>query len=612
MKIIETIKEKEELFKVIAAAVAFIAAYVTFYFVEANEIVKIAVYLAIYVFIGLDTVVAMVKGFRRSPFNENFLMVVATVGAFVMGEYAEAVAVMLFFSVGELLEDYAREKSENAILSLSEMLPETVTVLKDGKEVSVKVDDVSVGDVLIVKTGDKIACDGVVIDGSASVDNSMITGESLPISALTGVSVMSGGVVASGYLSIEVKATAESSSANKILQLVKEETAKKAEKEKFIRRFAKIYTPSVLIAAVLVAALPPMIGGTYWQGFVDKWFMRALNLLVISCPCALVISVPLAYFTGIGSAFKKGVIVKGGVTLEKAAEIEKVVFDKTGTLTTGNFSVVDTLPKDNEENILRIACSLEKYSNHPVAAAIKSAYRGQTEDLEVEEFAGLGIVGKGQRRYAAGNYKLMKKLGVECLEQNSGGTAVYVAENEKLLGVIVIGDSLKEGAVTTVDSLKKMGLGVAMLTGDNQVAAKAVSVALGNIEYGAGLLPEDKRDRIVAYKKEGKVAFVGDGINDAPALSASDLAVAMGGGTDVAALSSDMIIADNDVKKLPLALKLAKKTSLIVKENIFGSIAVKVAAMVLSVIGIAPMWVAILADVGLMALACLNSMRLMK
>ena len=613
MTFIKTLKEKFDLVKVIVTAVLTGVATLIFRLLDVNGIVQLVVYLALYAFIGYETIIEMFKDFKESPFNENFLMVVATVGAFVIGEYLEAVVVMLLFAVGELFEEYAEEKSESAILSLAELMPDTATVKRGGDEVTVKVDDVKVGDVLVVKTGDRIVCDGVVTGGQANVDNSMLTGESLPISALTGTFVYSGGVVKSGYLTIEVNKTSDQSSANKILTLVKEETDKKAEKEKFIARFAKIYTPIVLILAVLVAVVPPFFTGEVYGEQFAVWVKRALNLLVISCPCALVISVPLAYFAGIGSAFRKGIIVKGGATLERAATINKVVFDKTGTLTSGDFSVKSIDPADKADYIMKIACSLESYSNHPIASAITGVCADSgLGDLTVDEIAGCGIVGTGASTYAVGNYKLMQKMGIACEQAVSADTVIYVAENGRLIGHVYIGDTVKKDAYGAIEALNKMHTSVAMLTGDTEKTAAYVAGELNIAEYKAGLMPDDKQKIIENYVKNNKVAFVGDGINDAPSLATSDLAVAMGSGTDVATVCSDVIITDNNVGKIPELIRLAKRTSRIVKENIFGSIAVKIAALVLSVAGLAPMWVAILADVGVMALACLNSMRLLK
>ncbi len=605
MKIKEFVIEKFDLIKVIITAVMTAAATVIFHFVEAENYVKLIVYVAIYLFIGYETIFGMIKEFIKTPFNEDFLMVVATVGAFVLGEYFEAVAVMLLFAVGELFEDYAEERSERAITALAELMPEEATILVDGKEKKIKSDDVAVGDKLLVKTGDRIVCDGVVIDGAATVDNSMLTGESKPISALNGNLVNSGAVIGSGYLVVEVKAVSAKSSANKILELVKEESEKKAGKEKFITKFAKIYTPIVIATAVLVAALPPIFGASF-----AEWVKKALNLLVISCPCALVISVPLAYFSGVGNAFSKGIIVKGGAALEKAAQIDAILFDKTGTLTSGRFEVKAVYPEENKNEILKTAATLEKYSNHPIAVAVLSAAEGETDEVpDIEEIAGMGLSSK-KARLLVGNAKLMERAGLNIESDDTCDTVVYVAKNGALLGKIYIGDSVKEGANEVIDGLIRSGKKVAMLTGDRISTAEKVAAELGISDYRAELMPEDKKNAVEEYSKTKRVAFVGDGINDAPSLAASHLAIAMGSGTDVAALCSDVIITDDNVKKIPHLLKIAKKTARIVKENIYGSIAVKVCVLVLSVVISVPMWAAILADVGVMAIACLNSMRL--
>lgn len=608
MKFVEFIKEKSELIKVVIAAIATAAATIIFKVNDTDNVVRLITYILIYVFIGFDAIVGTFKGFRKSFFNENFLMVLATVVAFVLGEYLEAVAVMLLFAVGELFEDFAEERSEKAIVALTELMPEKATLLTSEGEVSVNVSDVKVGDRLIVKTGDRIVCDGVVVDGAGLVDNSMLTGESLPISALNGSFVNSGAVVSNGSFVVESTATAEFSSASKILKLVKEETEKKSAKEKFITRFAAIYTPIVIVLAVLVAFLPPIFGLD-----LKTWVQRALNLLVISCPCALVISVPLAYFAAVGNAFSNGMIVKGGVALEKANGIKTVVFDKTGTLTNGKFEVIAVYPQENAEKVLKTAAMLERYSNHPIAAAIVSEYDGDIgAEISVNEIAGMGIVSETDEKLAAGNYKLMQKSGVDCKMIKTSDTVVYVSKGDTFLGYVVIGDSIKSGVNEAIAGLLDSGINVSMLTGDNLSTAERVAKEVGITDYRAELMPDEKRVIVSEYKNGGKVAFVGDGINDAPSLAASDLAIAMGSGTDVASLCSDVILTNNNVAAIPKLIKLSKKTARIVKENIFCSIAVKAAVLVLSVVLSVPMWLAIFADVGVMALACLNSVRLTK
>ena len=593
-----------DIIRVAVTAVLTAAAAIVFDVFNVEGVIPVITYVALYLFIGYEAIIGMIKEFVSSPFNEDFLMVVATVGALVLGEYVEAIAVMTLFTLGEVFEEFAEIRSENAIVTLTELMPEKATILTGEGESEVATDDVKEDDVLVVKTGDRVVCDGVVLKGKALVNTSMITGESVPITALTGVFVNSGAIISNGYLEIKVTATADRSSASRILELVKEETGKKAKKEKFIKSFAKVYTPAVLVAALLVAFVPALFGGT-----IAVWVKRALNLLVISCPCALVISVPLAYFAGVGSAFRRGIIVRGGAALERAAEIDEVVFDKTGTLTKGDFKVLSVTPEAEREKVLLIAAMLEQYSNHPIAQAIKEAYGRGVESVDgVEEIAGQGLKAGA---LAVGNAKLMASLGIEAGKAR-GGTVVFVAENNELVGSIEIGDAVKKSASAAVGTLKKGGVGVRMLTGDNLVSASAVAKSVGIEDFRAELMPEDKLTIVEGLAKDKKVAFVGDGINDAPALAASHLAIAMGGGTDVASLCSDVVLTDNDVRKIPTLFSLAKKTSRIVKENIFVSIGVKVAALVLSVMGIAPMWLAILADVGVMAAACLNSMRLIK
>ena len=608
MKAMAFIKEKFDLIKVIITAVALITVTAIFHFVTPSDTARLLTYLLIYIFISYENFFECIEKLIKQPFNENFLMLVATVGAFVLGEYVEAVLVMLLYSIGELFEEYAEERSENAIVALTELMPEHAAVKQGDEIIEKKVDQVEVGDLLYLKAGDRVVCDGVVVRGNCSINASMLTGESALKSVSVGDEIMSGTVVESGVLLVRVTATSNQSSASKIIKLVTEQSEKKAQGEKFIRKFAKIYTPIVIVAAVLVATVPLIFGQPF-----SEWFKRALNLLVISCPCALVISVPLAYFAGIGNAFKRGIIVKGGITLERASKINKVVFDKTGTLTYGRFRILDVLSVGDESEVMKIAASMERYSNHPIAVAILSGYQGEYyDDLNTQEIAGQGILSKGENAFAVGNAKLMSAIGVSAPEINEIGTVVYVAKNGEYLGAIVIGDSVKDCAAQVISGLYEKNYSVAMLTGDNGATAQAVAEQLGITDYNHSLLPEDKQKLIETYKKTANVAFVGDGINDAPSLASSHLAVAMGSGTDVASLCSDVILTDDDLKKLPVLFALSKKTQRIVKENVVFSISVKVAALVLSVLGFAPMWLAILSDVGVMALATLNSMRLLK
>ena len=599
-----------ELLRVVAAGVLVAALTIVDKTMDINGYVILAGYIALYLFIGIDVVISTVKRMAKNPFNEGFLMVLATVCAFLIGEYFEAVLVMLLNAVGELIEDYAEDKSESAIVDLTDIMPETATVVTNGKEQKKAIAEIAEGELLLIRTGDKIVCDGVIVSGAATVNNSMLTGESVPISLLTGQKVYSGGIVINGAITVKVEKRADQSSAARIIKSIKE-SENKSKNEKFLDKFAKVYTPIVISLAVLTAVVPTIFGGEF-----ITWFKRALNLLVISCPCAVIISVPLTYFSGIGNAFSKGVIVKGSAALEKAAEVSVFAFDKTGTLTSGNFEVIGVYPEDRRAEILKAAAKIEKNSTHPIALAIVKAGDVEGvlsgESVTSDELPGKGIVSTSGAKIAVGNLALMMELGISVEGDNDGGTVVYVAKGGEYLGRIVVGDKVKDGAKRTIEYLKAAGAKVVMLTGDNEVSAEKVAHCLAIDEWRAGLLPEGKSDLIKQYGAIGKVAFVGDGINDAPAIAAAHLGVAMGGGADIAATCAEVVLTDDNAQKVPRLIKIAKKTKTIAMENVIGAIAIKAIALALSVAGVLPMWGAILADVGSMMVACANAARALR
>ncbi|MBP5372575.1 MAG: cadmium-translocating P-type ATPase [Clostridia bacterium] len=603
----EFLEEKGDLIKVVAVGILYVASIITFHFIEAEWFIKLIVYLVLWFAVGYEIIFGALKKLVYKPFNEDFLMLLASVGAFVLGDYPEAVAVMLLYSVGELFEDYAEKRSERAIEGLFEMIPKFATVIACGEQKIVETNSINVGDILLVKVGESVAVDGVIISGDAFVDTSMMTGESKPVRVREGDEVLSGYIVSGAPITIRATKVAEESSAAKIIELIKGAEQKKAKSEKFITSFAKVYTPIVIVLALIVAFVPPIFGEE-----LSVWAYRAINLLVIACPCALVVSVPIAFFAGVGRAFSSGIIVKGSAVLERVNSVNVYAFDKTGTLTTGEFSVVGVYPKENAEEILKIAASLEAYSSHPIASAVADSFKGEKYAVnDVCEIEGRGIKGEINGVTAlVGSAKLLKAFGAKVPEYvDYQGTLVFVSLGE-ISGTIAIGDSVKDNSAKIISELKGKGKKTLMLTGDNEESAKAVANEIGIDEYYASLLPEDKLRAVENLKKDGKVCFVGDGINDSPVLSSADLAVAMGSGSDIAAECSDVVIAGDDPIKLSTLNKIAKKTMAVVYTNVIGSITVKAAIFALSVLGLAPMWLAVFADVGVMILATINSMRL--
>ena len=588
--------------------------------------VQAVLFLLPYLLIGYDVLRKAVLGFVHGQvFDENFLMALATVGAFATGEYAEAVFVMLFYQTGELFQDYAVDKSRASIAALMDIRPDTANLETESGLEEVDPEDVAVGAVIVVKPGERVPLDGTVLEGSSTLDTAALTGEALPRDIRTGDDITSGCVNLTGVLRVRVTKPCEESTVSKILELVENSGEKKAVSEQFITRFAKYYTPCVVCAAlalfliptILLAVLsapPAFLAGTDWA----EWLHRALTFLVISCPCALVISVPLSFFGGIGGASKCGILVKGGNYLEALAKVDTVVFDKTGTLTEGRFTVQTVRPAAgiSETALLEAAALAESYSSHPISRSLLAAAGELDTDrvTEVEETAGHGITARVDGRpVAVGSARLMEKLGLCVPDAERGGTTVYVAVDGAYAGSITIADRPKADAKAAIAALKALGVKkTVMLTGDTEPAARAVADELGLDELHAQLLPADKVHRVEDYlsRKSGSVAFVGDGLNDAPVLTRADVGIAMGGlGSDAAIEAADVVLMDDRPGKLPTAIAIARKTVRIVHENIVFALAVKAAVLVLGAFGKAPMWLAVFADVGVAFIAILNAMR---
>lgn len=580
------------------------------------EWIEPVAYAMIFLAIGWDVLWRAVKNIAHGKlFDENFLMTIATIGAFAIGEYHDAVAVMLLYQIGELFQHYAVGKSRKSIASLLDIRPETATVLRDGKETEVHPSEISVGEIFVVKAGEKLPLDGIVTEGKCNLDTSAITGESLPRSVKAGDNVFSGCINKDGVILVQAISTYDNTTVAKILDLVENATNQKAPAENFITKFSKYYTPVVTLLAVVIGVVPPLFNGEW-----VVWLRRAMMFLFVSCPCALVISVPMGFFGGIAAASKKGILVKGSNYLEVLAKANVVAFDKTGTLTHGNFAVTKVYPEAQREKVLQTACLAEQHSNHPIAVSICNETQYEPFRCVVEEIAGQGICAKGANSTVlCGNAKLMTKKGVLFVPvDDSEGTVVYVAENGKYIGAIVIADQIKEDSAQAVRQLKEMKCQTVMLTGDNEKTAQAVADKLHIDKRFAQLLPQDKAEKVSQLVKEGNtVAFVGDGINDAPVLATASVGIAMGAmGSDAAIEAADIVLMQDNPTAIPTAKKIAKKTLGIVKQNIVFSIAVKVAVLVLSAVGLLDkigfgMIVAILADVGVCMIAILNSMRAM-
>ena len=621
-----TSKQKKMLYRIITAFVLFVVLMVLEHTGVLEQLpsqwLVFLIYLIPYLVIGYDIVYKAVRNISHGQvFDENFLMMVATFGAFGVKEYSEAVAVMLFYQVGELFQNYAVGKSRQSISDMMNICPEYANIEEDGVLTQVDPDDVEVGTIIVVKPGERIPLDGIVTEGTSMIDTAALTGESVPHRATVGDEIISGCVNGSSTIKVKVTKAFEDSTVARILELVENASSKKAKVENFITRFAKYYTPVVTIGAVILAILPPLILGGGWA----DWIQRACIFLVISCPCALVISVPLGFFGGIGASSKIGILVKGSNYLEAVAEMTTIVFDKTGTLTKGEFKVSEvqhSADKNNtigKEELLEIAAYGEGYSNHPIANSIREAY-GKTLSMErvtdTEEIAGHGIhTFIDGREVYLGNAKLMDAQNIAYTENKTAGTVVYVACNNVFAGSIVISDTVKEGSKDAIRDMKQVGVKkTVMLTGDRQAAADAVAAELGIDEVHAELLPADKVGQVEkllgAQNEKERLAFVGDGINDAPVLTRADIGIAMGSmGSDAAIEAADIVLMDDDIRKIASLVKIARKTLGIVKQNIVFALAVKALVLLLGALGMANMWEAVFADVGVSVIAILNSMR---
>lgn len=583
-----------------------------------NEWLQIALFIISYIIVGGDVVKRAVKNiFKGQVFDENFLMSIATIGAFFIGEYPEGVAVMLFYQVGELFQSYAVGKSRKSIASLMDIRPDYANVKKGDELVKVDPDEVQIGDIIVIKAGEKIPLDGKVIEGSSMIDTSALTGESVPREVEVGSDILSGCININGVITAEVTKEFGESTVSKILDLVENASSKKSNSEQFITKFARYYTPVVVIIAVFLAIIPPLVidGATF-----SDWIYRALAFLVVSCPCALVISIPLSFFGGIGGASKKGVLVKGSNYLEALAETEIVVFDKTGTLTKGVFNVQEIHPEGvSKEELLELTAHAESYSNHPISLSLKRAYSKEIDNgriSDVEEISGHGVIATVDgKKVMAGNIKLMKMMDIPYFKGELIGTIVHVAVNNKYIGYIVIADEVKEDSAQAIKELKAANIKqTVMLTGDNKSIGSKIAKELGLDKVYAELLPADKVEKLEELfsqkSKKGKLAFVGDGINDAPVLARADIGIAMGGlGSDAAIEAADVVIMTDEPSKIATAMKISKKTLKIAHQNIVFAIGIKIIVLILSAFGIATMWAAIFADVGVTIIAVLNAFR---
>ncbi|MBO5279516.1 MAG: cadmium-translocating P-type ATPase [Lachnospiraceae bacterium] len=612
-----TKKQKKALYRIIAGAILFIAAEILEKTGILTGIWTLFPFLAAFAAVGGDVVTKAFKNVLRGQvFDENFLMSIATIGAFFTGEYGEGVAVMLFYQVGELFQSYAVAKSRRSISDLMNIRPDYANVERDGELVSADPEEVAIGEEILVKAGEKIPLDGVIIEGSSMLDTSALTGEAVPREVESGMEVLSGCVNMNGLLRIRVTKPFGESTVAKILDLVENASSKKSKSENFITKFARYYTPFVVISALLLAVIPPLLTG----GNFAEWIHRALIFLVISCPCALVISVPLSFFGGIGGASRDGILVKGSNYLEALAQAEIIVFDKTGTLTKGSFSVVEIQPQGREkEELLELAAFAEAYSNHPISLSLQEAYGREIDRAQVEqaeELSGHGVkaVVRGKTVYA-GNEKLMKQQGIAFQIPSEAGTVVHVAVDGSYAGYIRIADEVKPDAKKAIESLKACRVKkTVMLTGDNRDIAESVANKLGVDRVYAELLPGDKVDKVEELFKEvspkGKLVFAGDGMNDAPVLSRADIGIAMGAlGSDAAIEAADVVIMTDEPSKIASAIRISRRTLGIVKQNIVFALGVKAFFLILGAFGLANMWEAVFADVGVSVIAILNAMR---
>ena len=609
---------KKRLIQIIIAFILFLIAFLVAF---KEEIINTILFALSYLIVGLEILWKAIRNILRGKvFDENFLMAIASVGAFAIGEYSEGTAVMLFYQVGELFQDYAVDKSRKSIASLMDIRPDVAFVKRDGKIEKVSPEEVKIGETIVVKPGEKVPLDGKVIEGTSMLDTSALTGESIPRDVNVGDEVLSGCINKNGVLTVEVEKEFGESTVSKILDLVENASSRKAKTENFITKFAKYYTPIVVITALLLAVIPTIVFG--FETF-QEWLYRALTFLVVSCPCALVISIPLGFFGGIGGASKKGVLVKGSNYLEALSQVEIVVFDKTGTLTKGIFEVQKIETKDfKKDELLKFAAYAESYSNHPISISLKKAY-GKEIDQKIisnsEEISGHGVRSVvGGKEVLVGNDKLMKQNNIDYTICNDVGTILYVAVDGKFAGYILIADEIKEDAKEIIRKLKANNIQkIVMLTGDKKEVGESIAKELGIDTVYSELLPDQKVEKVEELMKEkskkGKLVFVGDGINDAPVLAISDIGIAMGAlGSDAAIEAADIVIMTDEPSKIDNAIKISKKTMRIVKQNIVFAIFVKVLVLLLTAIGLGTMWEAVFADVGVLVLAIINALRALR
>lgn len=609
---------KKELIKIIISLILFVIALI---FNFQNSLINNIIYIFSYIIVGLDIIE---KAFRNiikgKVFDENFLMSIATIGAFAIGEFPEAVAVMLFYKIGELFQDYAVDKSRKSISELMNIKPEYANIEKNGTIEKVDPKTVKIGDIIVVKPGEKVPLDGIAIYGTSNLDTKALTGESLPKNVKKNDEILSGTINLNSVLKIKVTKEYNESTVNRILELVENASSKKSKSENFITKFAHYYTPIVVLIAVILAIIPPII---IKEATFSQWIYKALSFLVVSCPCALVISIPLSFFGGIGGASKMGILIKGSNYLEQLAKTEIIVFDKTGTLTEGVFDIqkIEAIGIAKEE-LLEIIAYAENYSNHPISESVKKAYNKKIDENKIKnykELAGRGIIATiGEHEVIVGNEKLMKEKKINFEKNNLVGTVLYVAIEEKYVGYIQIADRTKSDAIDTIKNLKKNNIKqVVMLTGDKKDVGESVAKELNLDKAYTELLPDGKVEKVESLLKEksqeGKLAFVGDGINDAPVLAASDIGIAMGGlGSDSAIEAADIVLMTDEPSKIVDAINLSKKTMNIVKENIVFAISTKILILILSVLGLSTMWWAVFADVGVTIIATINALRVLK
>ena len=603
--------------KIIIALILFLISFIIKF---PNEWINNAIYIISYIIVGFDIVKKAIRNINRGKvFDENFLMAVATIGAFGIGEFPEAVAVMLLYQIGELFQSYAVDKSRKSISSLMDIRPDFANVERDGKIQKVAPDEVKIGEIIVIKPGEKVPLDGIVIEGDSSLDTKALTGETLPKNVTISDEVLSGCINVHGVIKIKVTKEFGESTVSKILDLVENASSKKSKSENFITKFAQYYTPIVVIIAVILAIIPPIF---IQDATFLEWIYRALSFLVVSCPCALVISIPLSFFGGIGGASKMGILIKGSNYLEAISNTETIVFDKTGTLTEGVFEVqkVNAIGISQEE-LLKLTAYAEDYSNHPIAMSVKKAYNQEIDKkqiIKIQELSGLGIDAKiGEQDVLVGNEKLMNKYNINFTKSDDIGTILYIAINGKYAGYILIADKIKKDSALAIKRLKKNNVKqTVMLTGDRKAVGENVAKQLGIDKVYTELLPDGKVEKVEellkAKSEKGKLAFVGDGINDAPVLALADIGIAMGGlGSDAAIEAADVVLMTDEPSKIVDAIHLSKRTMRIVRENIIFAISVKVLVLILSALGISTLWEAVFADVGVSIIAIINALRVL-